>query len=265
MGVGQGLNLLEFPREPARMEAITNPVAGTYERFSVFLPGLAAAFLLLLAGMVAARMLRTLADALFSRLNLDSHTSRAGVNEVLARLGLGKSPSYGISFLIYWFVLFIFIVAAANAVNLTTLSDLLERFMLFFPRLIASILILFGGLLFARFLAEVVSSAAEANSVPGGRILSRAVSTGILVIASITALEQIGLAVSFITAAIQIVLASAGLALALAFGLGRPGHRGRAPARVAEPRRIAASLIRLVAREPFRIRGRPVPPAESRS
>src|SRR5271170_3873743 len=128
---------------------LTEPFVSAANRFASQIPSFAAAFLLLLVGMFTARLLRTLAERLFDRAHLDEYTSKVGVNEVLMRLGLGKSPSYVLSFLIYWFILFIFIVSAANAVNMTVVSDLLERFVLFLPVVIASLLILFGGLLFA--------------------------------------------------------------------------------------------------------------------
>lgn len=209
---------------------LTNPFIETFNRVAAYLPNFAAAFLLLLIGMFTARALRTMTEGVLARARFDEHTSKVGINEVMARMGLGKSPGYGISFLIYWFVLFIFIVSAANAVNMTTLSDLLERFMLFLPRLIASVLILFGGLLFARFVAEVVSSASAANNIRGGAGLARALYISVIIIAAITALQQLGLQMTFIASAIQIILASVGLAAALAFGLGG--------------REIAAELLR---------------------
>src|ERR1700726_4663725 len=110
---------------------LTEPFVSATNRFAAQIPSFAAAFLFLLLGMFTARLLRTVAERLFERAHLDEYTSKVGVNEVLARLGMGKSPSYVLSFLVYWFILFIFIVSAANAVNMTVVSDLLERFVLF--------------------------------------------------------------------------------------------------------------------------------------
>jgi hypothetical protein len=181
---------------------------------------LAAALLLLLFGMFLARAARTISERLLARARIDDHTAKVGINEVLARLGLGKSPTYVLSFLVYWFILCIFIVSAANAVNMTIVSDLLERFVLFLPRAVASLLILFGGLLFGRFLSEVVLNAASANSVPGGKQLASAAFVVTMVFSVATALEQLGLKMTLILTALQIAMASAGLAAGLAFGLG---------------------------------------------
>src|SRR5258708_6543792 len=153
---------------------LTEPFVSTANRFGAQIPTLAAALLLLILGLFMARAIRTVAERIFSLARLDENTARVGINEVLARLGLGKSPSYVLSFIIYWFILFIFIVSAANAVNMTIVSDLLERFVLFLPQLVAALLILFAGLMFARLLSEIVANAASSNNVRGGQFLSQA-------------------------------------------------------------------------------------------
>ncbi|MDD5628757.1 MAG: hypothetical protein PHU21_06815, partial [Elusimicrobia bacterium] len=173
-----------------------------------------------LLGMFTARALRTVIDRILSQAKLDDYTSKIGINEVVARLGLGKSPVYIFSFLTYWFVLFVFFVSAANAVNLNVVSELLERFALFLPVLIGALLILFGGLLFARFLNEIVLNAAAANNVRGGRVLAHAAYILVVVFSAMTAMEQLGMKLNFISAAIQILLGSVGLAAAIAFGIG---------------------------------------------
>ncbi len=202
------------------LASFADPFMALLHRFLSHIPSFAAAFLLLLAGMFTARALRTIAERMLDRTHLDEYTSKVGINEVLIRLGLGKSPSFVISFLIYWLILFVFFVSAANAVNLTAVSELLERFVLFLPSLIACLLIIFGGLLFASFLTEVVERAATANNIRGGKLLSRAAYVIVIVFSLMTAMEQLGMQLEFISNALQILLASAGLAAAIAFGLG---------------------------------------------
>lgn len=200
--------------------SLPDPFLEAYRRLMYHIPGIAAALLLLLLGMFTARLLRTMVDRLLSQAKLDDYTSKIGINEVVARLGMGKSPAYVFSFLTYWFVLFVFFVSAANAVNLTVVSELLERFALFLPILIGALLILFGGLLFARFLHEVVLNAAASNNVRGGTVLAHAAYVLVVVFSAMTAMEQLGMKLSFISAAIQILLGSVGLAAAIAFGIG---------------------------------------------
>ncbi len=199
---------------------ILDPLSDALNRFASHLPQLAAAIVLLIIGMFVARALRTVIDKLFERAHLDDYTSRIGLNEVFSHLGFGKSPAYVASFLIYWFILFIFIISAANAVNMTVVSNLLEQFALFLPTVVAALLILFAGLFFARFLSTVVESAAKSNGLSGSAFLAQITYTFVLIFTAMTALEQLGFKMELLTVAIEILFASVGLAAAIAFGLG---------------------------------------------
>jgi hypothetical protein len=197
-----------------------DPFLGAYDRFSGAIPTLAAALLLLLVGMFLARGVRTLIEVVLGKLRLDDHTSRVGINEVLARLGLGKSPTFALAWVAHWFILFLFIVSAANAVNMTVVSEMLERFVGVLPSLIAAVLILFGGLLFGRLLAHILRNAAAANSIRGGAVVAVAAQTVAIGAAGIIALEQIGVRPQILIPTVQILIGSIGLAVAIAIGLG---------------------------------------------
>lgn len=197
-----------------------DPLLGAYDRFSGAVPTLAAALLLLLVGMFLARGVRTLIEVAFGRVRLDDHTSRVGINEVLSRLGLGKSPTFVVAWVAHWFILFLFIVSAANAVNMTVVSEMLERFLGVLPSLVAAVLILFGGLLFGRLLGHILRNAAAANSIRGGSLVAVAVQAVTIGAAGIIALEQIGVRPQILIPTVQILVGSIGLAVAIALGLG---------------------------------------------
>jgi len=197
-----------------------DPFLDAYHRVSGSVASIAAAFLLLLLGMVAARLARALVEAALGRVRLDEHTSRAGLNELFARLGLGKSPTAVAAFVVYWFILVVFVVSAANALNMTIVSDLLERFAQFLPSLLAAVLILFGGLLFGRLMTRVLSNAADANAIRGGGAVAAGAYVVVVGYSALAALEQIGAKPALVLSAAQILLGSLGLALAIAFGLG---------------------------------------------
>lgn len=201
-------------------EVLTGPFRAVLRRLVAKAPSFAAAFIFVLVGLFVARLLRTVLERALTQAKVDDATYKVGVGEVLARLGLGKSPTYVIGFLVYWFILFAFFVAAANAVDLPVVSELLERFMMFLPSVIAAVLILFGGLMFSRFLSQVVLNAAEANDIRGGQTLAKAAYAVVVVFSVLMAMEQLGIQMLLIASSVQIILASAGLALALAFGLG---------------------------------------------
>lgn len=197
-----------------------DPFLGAYDRFAGAIPTLAAALLLLLVGMFLARAVRTLIEVSLGKLRLDDHTSRVGINEVLSRLGLGKSPTFAVAWVAHWFILFLFIVSAANAMNMPVVSELLERFVGVLPSLIAAVLILFGGLLFGRLISHILRNAALANSIRGGAAVAVAAQAVAIGASGIIALEQIGVRPQILIPTVQIFIGSIGLAVAIAIGLG---------------------------------------------
>jgi hypothetical protein len=186
----------------------------------VTLPSVLAALLLLLIGMVVGGIARTAVERFLKFAKLDEYTEKVKVNELLSRLGFGRSPGFVIGFLVYWLIILLFLVSAANAVQLTVVSQLLERFVLFIPKLIGAVLVVAGGLLLGHFFGEVVLNAATANRLDGAGALSKIARFVVVVFAGIMALEQIDIDTTIITSSIQIILATVGLGLAIAFGLG---------------------------------------------
>jgi len=83
-----------------------------------------------------------------------------------------------------------------------------------------TVLIVFGGLLFARLLSQVLINASEANSIRGGRGVAASAYIVVVGYSALAALEQIGARPTLVISAAQILLGSLGLALAIAFGLG---------------------------------------------
>ncbi len=197
------------------------PVLNVWHIFANYLPNVIAALIFILFGLFIARVFSSVAENFLRRVRLDSYTSRVGINEVLARFGMGKSLVSVVGFVIYWSLILVFFVSAANVLNLTVISAILERFVMdFMPRITAAIFIAFGGLLFAKFLSELVNNSATANNLRGGRALSQIVYFTVIVFAAIIALEQMGIAMKTIRSSLSIVLGSFGLAFAIAFGLG---------------------------------------------
>jgi small-conductance mechanosensitive channel len=139
---------------------------------------------------------------------------------LLARLGFGQSPAFVVGFLVYWLIILVFLVSAANAVQLTVVSQLLERFVLFVPKLIGAVVVVASGLLLGHFFGEVVLNAATANKLDSAVAFSKTVRDVVVVFAGVMALEQIGIDTSIITSSIQIILGTIGLGVAIAFGVG---------------------------------------------
>jgi hypothetical protein len=211
---------MEVSMQPDWMNVIVGPFQQLVLQVMNKIPGILAAILLLLVGMLVARASRAGIEKFLKLIRLDEYTDRIRLNEVLARLGFGRSPGQVVGFLVYWLIILVFLLSAANAVELTVVSELLQQFVLFIPKVIGAVLVLAGGLLLGHLVAEVVHNAAIANRLDWAVGLSKAAQLVVIMFASIMALEQIDIDTTILTSSIQIVLATVGLGFALAFGLG---------------------------------------------
>jgi small-conductance mechanosensitive channel len=202
------------------MTLLIEPLQGFWTEVAQKLPGILAALIMLLVGMVVARVIRSGVQRGLKYASLDQYTDKVKLNELLARLGMGRSPSFIIGFVAYWLIILVFMLSAANAVKLTVVAQVLQRFLLFMPQLLAAVLVLAAGSLVGRFLGEIVQNAATANRIQGSVALSKVVKFVVVVFAAVMALEQLGIDTTIMTSSVQIILATMGLALAIAFGLG---------------------------------------------
>ena len=201
-------------------QLFVEPVMDIWRSFVETVPSLVAALIFLLIGLTLARVLSAIVEKTLEKINLDNYTSKVGINEILARVGFGKSATHVLVFIIYWSIILVFVTIAANVLNLYAVSVMLEKFMLFVPKLVAAVALVFGGLLFARFSYDVISNSAKANNLRGGVALAKVVQGVIVIVATLTALQQIGMDTALLNSIMIIFTASIGLAFALAFGLG---------------------------------------------
>ena len=184
------------------------------------LAALMVAVLILVIGLYISRWVGSYTKKWLGKINFDDKTSKLGINELCVRFGLGKSPTYIIAFVLAWAVIFYAVVLAADVLHLTVLRDLFTRFLAFIPTLFVSVVVLFAGLLIGKLVGNIIENSATANNLKGGLLLSRVVYAFIVFFCALIAAENLGLATILITHVAIVILASIGLAFAIAVGLG---------------------------------------------
>lgn len=198
-----------------------DPLLNIWDIFSAYVPNIAAAFIFILVGLFLARFVSTFLEQILRKIRFDFYTGKVGINEVVTRFGFGNSPTAVLSFILYWSLLLVFFVTAANILNLSVISGVVEQFLVgFIPKISAAVFISFGGLLFANFLSAIIENASRANNIKGGASLARIAHFVVVVFTIIAAIEQFGIKMKIIEGGINILLGAIGLAFAIAVGWG---------------------------------------------
>lgn len=209
-------------------ELVVTPVKGMLAQVGVYVSSLAAVVLVLLVGWIIANIIKNLVNRVMDVLQVDTYAERVGVDKIFAKGGIKYSVSELIGVLSYWVVILISLVIAVGVVNQNgQAAGLLNTIVLYIPRVISAVFILIVGLFFATFVSTAIQTAAANAGVDQATLLGRLSQAVLIIFTFDIALRQIQIDIRGIENAVLILLASAGLALALAFGLGCKDIAGR--------------------------------------
>ena len=179
---------------------------------------LAGALIMLFAGYLLAKIMEKLVDRLLRRIHLNRMLEKGGVMRAVERSGAQVNPTRVLANLVFWLVMFVVIVIAANSLGLGTLADVMKELVSYIPSVIAAIVIIIAGIVLGGFVGGLIG--ASAGALHGGRALARVGRGGVILLAIFMALQELGVATEIVTTAFAILFGAIALALSLAFGLG---------------------------------------------
>jgi hypothetical protein len=191
-----------------------------WSQIALFLPNLLAALALLLGGWLIARMLRVGFKRALDTLGFGRMAEKSGLEALVRQGGFDLSLSGIMAGTLYWIVLLVVAVSAANSLGLDSLAGLANKVILYLPKVAVAVLILVFGSLLARLLNRLVFAWLHKEKFPGALAVSTGCEYGVQIFAMFLALEQLEIGTTLLTVAFSIVFGGVVLALALAFGLG---------------------------------------------
>jgi len=203
-----------------KVDMFLEPIRVVLAQIGAFLPRLALAIAVLLAGWLVARMVRFAVVKGLRAINFNVLTERAGTDGFLQQGGIRSDTTDVFGALVYWLVLLATLVIAFNGLGLTNITDLLGQLLVFVPKLIVALLILVFGAYFARFVGNAVFMYCRSAGMQDAALLGRLAQYAIIAFVVLIALDQANVGGAIIRQSFLIILAGIMLALALAFGLG---------------------------------------------
>ena len=194
------------------------------QRGGDLLPDLLAALLVLLLGWVVARLARSAVR----RLALASNhlLSRVFPRGVLAGTRISTAAATLLGEVVFWIIVLIAFTVAARVAGLAPVIGWLERVIAHLPNLIAGVAIFIIGYFLSVYVREQLAPAAAAPVSPQQLLLGRVAQGGVVAIALIVGLDQVGIDVAVLIGLAVAAAAAAGIGLAVAFALGARAHVG---------------------------------------
>src|SRR5436190_16941996 len=194
-------------------------------QIGVFLPRLLLAIVILIIGWVFAKAVRFAIVKALRAINFSVVTEKAGIDQFLKQGGADIDTVRVLGSLSYWLVILAAVMVASNSLDLSYVTDLVGRVVLFVPKVMFAVVILVFGAYFARFVGSALTRYLHDIRVGEASLIGRLALYAIMVFVIMIALDQMGLG-DIIRQAFLIIVAAIGLGLALAFGLGGQQRAG---------------------------------------
>jgi hypothetical protein len=223
-------------------DAVFLSVSNALNAFLNAVPLVIGALLIIIIGWIIAGALARVVSEVLRRVGADrlfaEHSGR-----VYGERTRDIKPSVVAGELVKWLVRLVFLVAAANVLGLTQVSELLNDVLLWIPNLIVAAIILLVAPLLARFVRSAIEVGAGEMGFTNAPLLGRIAEIAIVAFAVIIAINQIGIAANLVNILFIGIVAALALAFGLAFGLGGRDVAGRLTQQWYEQSQDAAARV----------------------
>ena len=203
-----------------KVDIMLEPVRAFLVQIGEFLPKLALAIGVLIAGWLLAKFARFAIVKALRAINFNVLTERSGLDGFLHQGGIETDTTGIFGLLVYWLVILAALIIGFNSMGLTYITGLLGQIVLFVPKVIVALLILAFGAYFARFVGNAVVTYCRNISIQDADVLGKLAQYGIMTFVVLIALDQVNVGGDIVRESFLIILAGVVFAMALAFGLG---------------------------------------------
>jgi len=174
---------------------------------------------ILILGWIIAKAIQKGITRVLKGMKLDNIADQLKISDFLSKGNIKYSLSELLGILFYWTLMLIVFITCLNALDLAIVASLLDRLVLFIPKVISAIFILILGMFAATFIGKLVQASTASVGIGQSKLLGNLSQVVTVVFSIAIALEQLGIA-TFVIGALNIIIGAAALALGLSFGLG---------------------------------------------
>jgi hypothetical protein len=202
------------------LDLIIEPLKAVFRQFMVFLPNLLAMLVILIVGIMLARLLRALLVRFLKAVNFDAWADRMGATALLRKGDLWAKPSLAVGSIFFWLLILVTLMTGMSALKVTAIDHMVSQFFQYLPRVFSAVVILMVGYVLAGFISRAVLITAVNSGYHYARLLAEAIRLLLTVLILAMVLEELKVAPGIVLAAFSIIFGGIVIALAIAFGVG---------------------------------------------
>lgn len=187
------------------------------EQLTGFVPKLLGATILLIVGSVVSKLVSRILKTALEKSGFDRLGDKLNKIDVIARFGELKL-SLIVSKILQYFIMLVFITASTETLGMQVLTDMVASLVNLIPKLIASAILLFAGLMIADTLKNTVINLCNSFKINSAKLLGNIVFFFFFVIALIASLKQAGIETSLLESSFNLIIGGVVLAFSIGYG-----------------------------------------------
>ena len=151
---------------------------------------------------------------------IDAITTKLNEAKLFGKSDYKVVPSEIILKFVKYVMVLIFVVIASEMLGLTIVSDGIGKFIAYLPILISALLIFVIGVYLGSIIKNTIVNTFKSLEFSGGNLVSNIAFYAIVIVVSITSLNQAGVNTDIITNNLTLILGAILISFTIAFGLG---------------------------------------------
>lgn len=182
------------------------------------IPGILGAIIILLLGWLFAKFVAKGVARLLKLIKFDKLADKIKATDFLKKANVERSPSEVIGVFVYWILLLLVIISASDALGWAAVSGEVSKLLSLLPNVLVGIVFFVIGYYIASFVRDVIRGAASSMNIGAGKLISSFVFYLLLILITLTALNQAGVDTSIITGNLMLILGAILGAAAISYG-----------------------------------------------
>ncbi|MCP3865237.1 MAG: mechanosensitive ion channel [Aestuariibacter sp.] len=201
-------------------ESFSQALTRFWTEIAGFLPNFLGTLLVVVCGYFLSKVVTRWLARLISRLGFDSLCRKIAVTSALKSIGVKTMPSDLVGQLVHIFLVLVILVAGADTLGLERFSAILDEIVLYLPKLVGALFITVIGLFIAKTGKAHVETSLTNLGVEYSASVGRVLQLLVMFITFSLVIGQLELETALLNVIFTVLIASLGIALALALGLG---------------------------------------------
>ncbi len=201
-------------------ESLMGSMNKMWEMMIMFAPKVITALALLILGYFISKIVSRAIRIALEKVGVNKLGEKVGLAELLVSWRMSPNLAQLMGKFCYIFMFLIFMLSAADVLELDSVTNTIDKFILYIPNIIGAFVVFFLTSIAAHFVKQATLRTGESLRLDFAGVLANVFYYAILVIGVILAIGQLKIETAFLTEVLQILLVSAGVAMALSLGIG---------------------------------------------